>query len=53
MISGVLGDFPLTRGYLDGDVTNAYLAVDPLGLRWIMMISIKIPSRSKAAWISR
>lgn len=28
---GVLGDFPLTRGYLDGDVTNAYLAVDPLG----------------------
>lgn len=29
VISGVLGDFPLTRGYLDGDVTNAYLAVDP------------------------
>ena len=33
VISGVLGDFPLTRGYLDGDVTNAYLAVDPLGIR--------------------
>ena len=28
VISGVLGDFPLTRGYLDGDVTNAYLARD-------------------------
>ena len=26
---GVLGDFSLTRGYLDGDVTNAYLAADP------------------------
>lgn len=28
VIAGVLGDFPLTREYLDGDVTNEYLARD-------------------------